>query len=44
MFIQTDKIEEIALKAAALPKQNSKRSRLVVFTHGSEDTIVAQGK
>ena len=38
-------VEEIALKIAALPKKNEKRSRMVVFTQGLEPTIVAfEGK
>lgn len=39
-FDTTD-IKEIALKAAALPKKNESRPRTVVFTQGSEPTIVA---
>lgn len=39
---ETSDIEEIALKAAALPKENSKRSRMVIFTQGDKDTIVAK--
>ncbi|CAH1795539.1 unnamed protein product [Owenia fusiformis] len=39
---ETEDIKEIALKTAALPKNNSKRSRMVVFTQGSDETIVAQ--
>lgn len=37
-------IKEIALKTAALPKENSKRPRMVVFTQGSEATVCAYGK
>jgi len=41
----TEDIKEIALKIAALPKENSKRSRVVVITQGSDPTIVAsEGK
>lgn len=41
----TSDLQEIALRIAALPKVNNKRSRMVVFTHGSEPTIVAfEGK
>lgn len=39
---ETTDIKEIALKAAALPKENKGRSRLVVFTQGAGATIVAQ--
>jgi len=39
---ETDDLKEIALKAAALPKENSERSRMVVFTQGDKPTIVAQ--
>jgi len=35
-------IKEIALKVAALPKKDSSRSRTVVFTQGSDATIVAR--
>jgi len=38
-------LREIALKISALPKVNTKRSRVVIITHGSEPTIVAtEGK
>ncbi|CAM9691548.1 unnamed protein product, partial [Chrysoparadoxa australica] len=33
-------IKEVAAKLAAMPKENSSRSRTVVFTQGSESTIV----
>ena len=33
----------MALKTAALPKANDKRSRIVIFTCGSEPAILAQG-
>jgi len=36
-------IEEIAKKASALPKANSKRERIVVFTQGPGSVIVATG-
>jgi len=39
----TKDIEEIALKAAAMPKKNSKRERIIVFTQGAEEVIVAHG-
>jgi len=39
----TKDIVEIALKAAAMPKKNSKRDRIIVFTQGAEEVIVAQG-
>jgi len=28
---------------ARLPKQNGKRGRMVVFTHGAKPTVVIQG-
>lgn len=37
----TTDLKEIALKVAALPKHNTQRSRIVVFTHGAEPTTVA---
>ncbi|XP_055392368.1 adenosine kinase isoform X1 [Bubalus kerabau] len=40
---ETEDIKEIARKAQALPKVNSKRQRIVIFTQGREDTIVATG-
>lgn len=42
-FKLTD-IKEIALKTAALPKKNSKRSRIVVFTQGADNVILAKGE
>ena len=41
--LQTENLEEVALKAAALEKKNTKRSRVVVITQGSDPTIIAQG-
>jgi adenosine kinase len=42
---ETSSIPEIALKLAALPKINSKRTRLVVITQGAKPVIVAfEGK
>jgi len=38
----TENLEEVALKAAALDKKNTKGQRVVVITQGCEDTIVAQ--
>lgn len=38
---ETDDIKEIAKRTQALPKVNSKRPRVVIFTQGSEDTIMA---
>lgn len=38
---ETEDIKEIARKTQALPKVNSKRQRVVVFTQGSDDTIMA---
>ncbi|XP_008579868.1 PREDICTED: adenosine kinase, partial [Galeopterus variegatus] len=40
---ETEDIKEIAKKAQALPKMNSKRQRVVVFTQGRYDTIMATG-
>ncbi|XP_014672338.1 PREDICTED: adenosine kinase-like isoform X2 [Priapulus caudatus] len=39
----TKDVKEIALKAASLPKHNSKRSRTVVITQGAEPTIIVEG-
>ncbi|XP_074647746.1 uncharacterized protein LOC141903518 isoform X2 [Tubulanus polymorphus] len=38
----TEDLKEIALKVAALPKKNDKRSRMVVITQGDKATIVAK--
>ncbi|KAG9485297.1 adenosine kinase isoform X1 [Eleutherodactylus coqui] len=38
---ETDDIKEIARKTQELPKVNMKRPRIVVFTQGHEDTIMA---
>ncbi|KAF7466019.1 adenosine kinase isoform X2 [Marmota monax] len=38
---ETKDIKEIARKTQALPKVNSKRQRIVVFTQGKDDTIMA---
>lgn len=38
----TEDIKEIAKKAAALPKVNKERSRMVVFTQGDQPTIICQ--
>uniref|UniRef100_A0A8B9Y2D7 Adenosine kinase n=1 Tax=Bos mutus grunniens TaxID=30521 RepID=A0A8B9Y2D7_BOSMU len=38
---ETEDIKEIARKTQALPKVNSKRQRIVIFTQGREDTILA---
>uniref|UniRef100_A0A0P4W5R7 adenosine kinase n=2 Tax=Scylla olivacea TaxID=85551 RepID=A0A0P4W5R7_SCYOL len=35
-------IREIALKTASLPKENEKRSRIVVFTQGADNVILAK--
>ncbi|MXQ79003.1 hypothetical protein E5288_WYG000471 [Bos mutus] len=40
---ETEDIKEIARKTQALPKVNSKRQRIVIFTQGREDTILATG-
>ncbi|KAL2915784.1 adenosine kinase [Polyrhizophydium stewartii] len=37
----TTDLGEIALKVAALPKANTLRPRLVVFTHGAQPTVIA---
>ncbi|CAL8284796.1 unnamed protein product [Arctogadus glacialis] len=39
---ETEDVEELAKKAQALPKENTKRPRVVVFTQGKEHTIMAQ--
>uniref|UniRef100_A0A3P8VLW9 Adenosine kinase n=1 Tax=Cynoglossus semilaevis TaxID=244447 RepID=A0A3P8VLW9_CYNSE len=39
----TKDVKEIAKKAQALTKENTKRPRIVVFTQGSEDTVMATG-
>lgn len=36
-----DDTKEVALKAAALPKVNGKRERMVIITQGSKATMVA---
>uniref|UniRef100_A0A4X1SQ14 Adenosine kinase n=2 Tax=Sus scrofa TaxID=9823 RepID=A0A4X1SQ14_PIG len=38
---ETEDIKEIAKKTQALPKVNSKRQRIVIFTQGRDDTILA---
>ncbi|KAK7028875.1 hypothetical protein SK128_008281 [Halocaridina rubra] len=38
----TTDIKEIALKTANLPKENSKRQRIVVFTQGAENVVLAK--
>ncbi|XP_059802833.1 adenosine kinase-like isoform X2 [Hypanus sabinus] len=38
---ETEDIKEIAKKAQHLPKVNKKRQRIIVFTQGKDDTIVA---
>jgi len=37
---ETKDLKEIAIKVAQLPKINTKRQRIVIFTHGNEPTIV----
>ncbi|XP_076980982.1 adenosine kinase isoform X2 [Tamandua tetradactyla] len=39
----TEDIKEIARKTQALPKVNLKRQRIVIFTQGKDDTIMATG-
>ncbi|XP_034786773.1 adenosine kinase isoform X6 [Pan paniscus] len=41
---ETKDIKEIAKKTQALPKMNSKRQRIVIFTQGRDDTIMATGR
>lgn len=41
---ETKDVKEIAKKIAALPKINSKRSRTVVFTQGTDPTIAVTAK
>jgi adenosine kinase len=43
MSFGTQDIAEIALKTAALPKKNTTLPRIVVFTQGSDETVVATG-
>uniref|UniRef100_A0A8C4UWG7 Adenosine kinase n=1 Tax=Falco tinnunculus TaxID=100819 RepID=A0A8C4UWG7_FALTI len=38
---ETEDIKEIARKTQALPKANTKRQRIVVFTQGKDDTVMA---
>uniref|UniRef100_A0A803VCU0 Adenosine kinase n=1 Tax=Ficedula albicollis TaxID=59894 RepID=A0A803VCU0_FICAL len=40
---ETEDIKEIARKTQALPKVNTKRQRIVVFTQGKDDTVLATG-
>lgn len=40
---ETEDVKEIALKAAALDKVNKGRERIVIFTQGTNPTIVAKG-
>ena len=35
-------MKEIALKAAALPKEDADRPRIIVFTQGADPTIVVE--
>ncbi|CAH1795843.1 unnamed protein product [Owenia fusiformis] len=39
--IKADTIQEMALKTAALPKKNTGRERIVIFTQGRDPTIIA---
>lgn len=41
--LPTKSIEEIARKIAALPKQNTVRSRTVIITQGTDPTLVVTG-
>lgn len=40
---ETDDIAEIAKKTQNLPKENTKRQRVVVFTQGKDDTVATVG-
>ncbi|XP_067943647.1 adenosine kinase-like [Watersipora subatra] len=42
MDFGTEDVKEIAMKAAALPKEDEARSRIVVFTQGALPTIVVE--
>lgn len=43
--IKTTDLKEMALHVAALPKANTKRDRIVIFTQGRDPTVIAyQGK
>lgn len=39
----TEDLKQIALKIAALPKENDKRPRVAIITQGDKPTLVAQG-
>lgn len=41
--IATKDVKEIAKEIAKLPKKNSKKERVVVFTQGTDPTITVQG-
>uniref|UniRef100_A0A8C2X947 Adenosine kinase n=1 Tax=Cyclopterus lumpus TaxID=8103 RepID=A0A8C2X947_CYCLU len=42
--LRTDDIAEIAKKTQNLPKENTKRQRVVVFTQGKDDTVATVGE
>jgi adenosine kinase len=42
--IETKDVKEIAKKIAQLPKKNSNKQRIVVFTQGTDPTIAAVAK
>jgi len=42
--LQTTDLATIAMYLARLPKENGKRGRMIVFTHGAKPTIVIQGE
>ncbi|XP_034049450.1 adenosine kinase b isoform X1 [Thalassophryne amazonica] len=44
LSFETDDIGEIAKKARNLPKENTERQRVVVFTQGKEDTYATVGE
>jgi hypothetical protein len=41
MMVVQDDAKEVAQKAAALPKVNGKKDRMVIITQGSKSTVVA---
>lgn len=42
VLLQTTDIKEIALKTAALPKEDEGRPRIVVFTQGALPTVIVE--
>ena len=41
--LNTTDLHLIAQKVAAMPKKNTQRSRIVIFTQGAEPTVVFKG-